>query len=593
MKRASLKGNTMNLRDYQVECLEALVTYRRSGGNRALVTLPTASGKTVVFAQIPRAARKRVLVVAHRTELLDQAKNKMQAASPDMEVGLEQAASHASDTSNILLASVQTLAVSPHRLQALDPTEFSSIIIDEAHHTPAKSYQRILHHFGLCPDPDLVERRYAEGDIQDSYDARHIHKDSYEDWRVPEWAPYLIGFTATPGRTDKRGLGYYYDEIVYARTIREMMDAGWLCKVRGIHVTTDTDISDVKVRAGEYVERDLSEAVNTPERNALITLAYHDHAEGRQTLVFCVDREHAGAVCEAFREDGITAELLLGNTPPVERRRIVAGYSAGSIPVMVGVMVFTEGFDAPATSCIIMARPTRSSLVYTQAIGRGTRIAPGKEDLLVLDLVDVSKKTSVQTVNSLFGLPPKLKLEGEDVVKAQETLEQYEGQVPFEAMGDVSCFDDLDRLAREFDPLRQTALPSWLESATRNAWVPTSWGYALSVMGKGQMGVIENLLGQATVRWKEQGRRPIQLGEPRYNDARDAVIWADQWISREAGGVGRLLDRDAAWRDGAPSEKQIEYLKRLKIIYPANITKGQASSLIDRERARRTGGMRH
>lgn len=569
----------VELRDYQNECLLSLTEYARGGGKRALVTLPTGTGKTVVFAQIPRAAKKKVMVIAHREELLTQALEKMRVANPFMSFTLEQAGSHADPTAQVVVASIQTLAVGKGRLDKFNPLDFSCLVVDEAHHIAANSYQRFLEYFGLAPNPD-----WKPDPEMDLADRRKAYRRMYAEFKVAEWAPLLVGFTATPGRTDKIGLENTFDDIVFSRTIREMMEAGWLCKVRGQQVWTGVDITGVRTAHGEYVESELSEAVNTPERNALTVHAYKDYALGWQALVFCVDRQHARDMAAEFDAAGIVTACVLGDTPKDERRALIAAYSRGEIQVMVGCMVFTEGFDDPGTSCVIMARPTKSSLVYTQCIGRGTRLFPGKESLLVLDLADVAK-TGVQTVNSLFGLPPRLKLNDTDVLEAQRIVESFEGQIPMVDMGEVEDFSDLTRMAREFDPLRMLKLPKEIEDATHNSWVPTSWGYALSIMGRGQLGVVEDLLGHATVRLKPPGERIRSLGE-QYADVREAIIAADAWLEAEAGDVAHLMDRDAPWKRQPASSKQKAALTRLKIKYLPNLTKGNASQLIGEAQAK-------
>lgn len=211
----------LELRDYQQEALEKLLAYRRLvdeghpyGGQRALVAMATGTGKTVIFAQFPRFAAKKVLVIAHREELLAQAAEKIQDANPTAAVDIEQAERHASPNAKVVVASIQTLAVSRTRMAALDPSLYSSVIVDEAHHVVALSYLKLLAHFGLVPrvddlDQDVIGRKQVNAEVAGRFEA----------FRPSASTPYLVGFTATPSRTDGRGLEWVFDDIVFSRTI--------------------------------------------------------------------------------------------------------------------------------------------------------------------------------------------------------------------------------------------------------------------------------------------------------------------------------------------------------------------------------------
>ena len=223
---------------------------------------------------------------------------------------------------------------------------------------------------------------------------------------------------------------------------------------------------------------------------------------------------------------------------------------------------------------------TKSSLIFTQEVGRGTRIAPGKADLLVIDLVDAYKSAGVQTLNTLFGLPPKLDLNGLDALTAKRAMDDLEDKVPPEMLLDALSLSDVRRIASEIDPLRATTLEPWLEAATTLAWVRTGFGYALSVLDKGQLGVIVDTLGHSTVRLKAPMQEAVTLG--RYGDPGTAMAAAEHWVLEQAPGTAFMLDRSARWRADRASDKQLMLLLKLKIPHPAKITKGEASALLDR-----------
>lgn len=300
----------MEMRPYQVECIAAHLKYAHQKVKRQLVAMPTGTGKTVMFAQIPQKAQgRRVLVIAHRTELLAQAATKISESNPDLKVEIEQAGQKASPATQVIVASIQTLAVSPERLENLDPDNIGVVIIDEAHHATAKTYLRVLYRFGLAPDPDSITNYQLTAKKLNS-ETRKL----FMDFQLPPNAPYLFGYTATPHRTDGIGLEYVFDEIVFQRSIQDMMKEGWLADIRGIQIPTETDIEDVKVSRGDYQEKALSEMVNTKPRNETLVNAYLAHAPDRQALCFCVDVEHTEAVTEAFQEAGVNTAMVVGTT---------------------------------------------------------------------------------------------------------------------------------------------------------------------------------------------------------------------------------------------------------------------------------------
>jgi len=559
----------MELRDYQRECLIKSRNAIRRGLKRGLVSLPTGTGKTAIFSHYPKLFEGKMLVLAHREELLDQAAEMVQTINPDLNVQVEQAGRRADKDADIVIGSVQTL-MAPARLSRWEPDEFSTIIIDEAHHSVAASYLKILCHFGLVPDVSGAATK-AEA------------KSMYEDFAPSESAPSLLGFTATPSRTDKRGLEWIYDELVFSRTILEMMEAGWVCSIRGQRIGTDTDISEVKVRAGEFAVGDLSEAVNTAERNGLVVSSYLTLAAGRQAIAFAVDVKHANDLYESFLSAGVKAGVVVGETAADERHTVINEYRDGVINVIVNCMVLTEGFDAPITSCLLMARPTKSQLLYTQMLGRGTRTAPGKDDLLVIDLVDVGK-LGVPSLNTMFGLPPKLKVDDDDVLTTRKVMDELEAQIPMSALDNAVSIQDVRDLAQQFDPLNAARPEDFIQATL--AWVKTSFGYALSMGDGGHLGVIVGHLGASEVRMRGRDGYTESLGWHKYPQV--AIAMAEQWVRANRSEQLKLLENTASWRGGAPSEKQLNLLKSLGVRVPVGATKGDVSTLIDAHMAGRS-----
>lgn len=567
----------IQLRDYQLECLEAIKNAAHRGVKRQLVVLATGTGKTVIFSQLPKMIRggRQMLVIAHRTELLDQAAEKIQWANPGLNVEVEQANRRVSPHAQAIVASIQTLSVSPKRLASLAPDTIALVIVDEAHHCTASTYVSLLHRLGLAPDVAGISKDRSQA--------------AFASFKPDRNAPFLVGFTATPHRTDSIGLEAVLDEIVYSKTITEMMRTGWLCKIVGKRIETNADISGIKVTRGDFQEGSLSDSVNTPERNSLAVKSYLALASGRQALVFCVDVEHTQSMCQTFTDTGVKAEYVIGSSPQDLRGDIVQDYKSGKIQVLVNCMVLTEGFDAPETSCIVMARPTKSSLLYTQMMGRGTRIASGKEALLVIDLVDIGA-AGVQTVNTLFGLPIKLEIDQDDgVLAAKDLFDEEAGHLPLESLKDARTLEDVRRMARDFDPLQQAMMPAHLEPVCTLAWVKTSYGYALST-NDGHVGIVENLLGQCSLRVvsRSRGAEPGLQGGSRLlgfaQTVEDGIRQAEKWVRENMGGYAGLLDKNAKWRvsKDPATPSQLKWLTKKGIHHPPEITKGQASALLAR-----------
>lgn len=557
--------------------IEKYYGFELDGDKRYLLsdfTVTHNTGKTVIFCAMAARASKKVLVLAHREELLKQTLEKIHETDYSLKATLEQASNRMEPNSKVVVASVQTLARTPQRLHALHSQDFSLVILDEAHHATARSYIDILSHFGLMPRFDTIG-------ISESTTKREWQShasDLMKEWEKPDHtAPFLCGFTATPHRSDGRGLEWVFDEIVYSKSMIEMMREGWLIPIRGIRIGTEEDISGVKKSRGDYAIGELSAVVNTEDRNQLAVDSYKRHANGRSTIVFAVDVEHAMEITKCFRDAGLRSEYVVGARGRMERNRedIIKEFRAGGLKILVNCMVLTEGFDAPECSCIIMARPTYSSLLYTQMIGRGTRIAEGKKDLLVIDLVDMGKRTGLATVNTLFGLPPNIA-----PGNLLTTMDAYEDMSDMTMTDDMlenaTSLDDLKVRAKAFDPLLQVQLPVGMSS--RFSWVRTGFGYALSIPGGPQLGIVENLLMQGELKIKRPGFTSERLGT--YSSARAAMVIADEYAENNFEGKMNVVRVGARWRRNKPSQKQLAAAVRAHIKITDAMTSGDVSDLL-------------
>jgi superfamily II DNA or RNA helicase len=332
---------SITLRPYQVECINSIPL---SGSY--LIQMATGLGKTVTFANIPR--KGKMLILSHREELVRQPLKYF-----DCQCGVEMAGSSATPLDEVVSASVQTLT---RRLNRFDPDEFDIIITDEAHHAAARSYRRIYDYF-----------------------RPRLH----------------LGFTATPNRGDKVRLDDIFQDILFQRDLKWGIQNMYLSDIYCRRVNIGYDLRSVRTTHGDYAPGELEEAMDgTADAIAEI---YEKMAEGA-TLIFAVSVKHANDI--AAKIPG--AVVVTGETP--NRAEIVKSFTDGKIKCIVNVMVFTEGTDIPRVETIIIARPTQSDALYTQMVGRGLRMYPGKRYLNLIDCVGITGKASLCTAPSLLGI---------------------------------------------------------------------------------------------------------------------------------------------------------------------------------------------
>jgi superfamily II DNA or RNA helicase len=538
----------MNLRPYQRECLERILIRYKQGRRRLLVSLPTGTGKTVIFAKMPEflAMKKRMLVLAHRQELLDQAAAKFHAVAPELSVGIEQGGRSAPSDARVVLASVPTVGrQESRRLQRLDPEQFYVVVVDEAHHAVAPSYRRVFDHFGL----------FAEGTKR-----------------------LLVGFTATARRGDKLTLAEVFEEIAYAKSLPDMVRSGYLCTVRGWRVSSSVDLGGVRVRHGDFVESDLARAVDVPERNGLVVGAYRQIAAGRRAIVFCVNVAHVKALAAAFEDAQVHAAPVWGAMPGEDRQDALRRFREGRLDVLTNCNVLTEGFDEPRVDCVIMARPTHSQLLYAQMVGRGTRLHDTKSDVVVIDIADNSARHKLAGLNALFDLPESLDLGGHGAIETVDALDRLSEAMPWVDLGRVERAEDLDHVAERVDLFRFEP-PSEIAAFTRFAWCGTpDGGYRLNLADGEWITLREDALG----RWDATLMNPRAAARmpPPMADLASAIGAVDAVVARDRAKMVSLLTLDAHWRGQKPTEKQLELLRRRRIPNPNGLTRGQASWLI-------------
>lgn len=359
----------IRLRPYQLAAVDAVYD-QWEAVRSTMLNMATGLGKSVCFAETMRrwdvSAQGKILLIAHRRELIFQAIGHARRAG--LSSGIEMAGKHATGQEDVIIASVQTLNATRKcglcfgegcdecydgkvkRFTRFNPRDFGLIVCDEFHHFTAKSNRNVMTWFNQNP---LLK---------------------------------TLGVTATPRRADKDGLHNICDTVAYTMELREAIDEGWLVPIKQKFVTVEgLDISKVEIRAGKLNEGQLEAAflgTSAEEEEMLHSVVKPtiDEAAGRKTLVFAAGKDHAIKLAACFAAHGVDAGVVVEHTDPIERAKLIDRYSNGDLQVLVNCMVFTEGFDAPATEIIANCRSTKSESLYLQIIGRGTRPLAGVVD---------------------------------------------------------------------------------------------------------------------------------------------------------------------------------------------------------------------
>lgn len=544
----------MSLRIYQDKALQNSKLKFDSGVNRQLIKLPTGMGKTVVFCSVPEyfGFNKRLMILVHREELASQAAEKAAIWNTGKTVGIEMADSEAGN-SDIVVASVATIGKkSSSRLQLFNPKDFDALVIDEAHHATAKSYLNVISHFD-------------------------VHNDI---------SRLLLGVTATPNRSDGEGLNKVFQEIVYDYSLLDGIEDGWLAPLRGIRISSQTDLDIVSSLAGDFNQGELDTAINQETRNRLIADSWLEHAAGKQTIAFTSSVNHAIGLANAFKGKGVKAEAIWGEDNARESK--LAKHRNREIQVICNVGILTEGYDDWRIECIIDAAPTKSETKYVQMIGRGTRIQEGignmkeaiannvvlqKKDCLILDIVDNTTKHSLVTLPTLFGLHPKFNFEGKQVITVLDKIKKIQEAKQVQEVK-ADNLQDFQVQTEEVDLFKVTFSPEVVQYSEFQ-WKKISQDhYKIFIPNCGECVIKGNLLGSYDI----DGRVYLQTLKSSKPKFKDAINYADDLMRKFAGPQNlSLLRREAKWHGDPPTEKQLKLAKAMGIQVPALASKGDVA----------------
>lgn len=518
-------------RPYQNEAIEAVFYAWDRGWCRPAVVLPTGAGKTVTFAHLIKKYREhneaRVVVLVHRDELAKQAREKILAVVPDLDVGIVKAEQNDSEA-DVIVASVQTL-FNPDRRGQLRGV--GMVVVDECHHYAAPAYREVLEELGLFDGSVLG-----------------------------------VGFTATMNRSDTYGLGDIWQEVVYEKDILWGIVNGFLVDVRAESVTVDDlNLAEIARNRGDYQEGKLGEALVNSGAPDVVARAYKEKAGERQGIVFCPTVACARAFTQAFNASGINSALITGETPIEARQSDYTLYRAGLIQVLISVMALTEGFDMPQAEVAVVARPSQSASLRIQMIGRVLRPFPGKDEALVLDVVGALNGGALQGFTDLSEtiVPP---LPGESVSEAYER--------------DLSERDSVERdvqtgkVTTHVVNLFKGSKAAWMQTKKGKWFIPTRDGYVVLMPKDDKFRV-----AKTESKWKLKGPSSGWLTE-RAMPLDLALAWGEQ-LSIELDPL--LAEKDRSWRTrrAKPSPKQFALADRLKIVYDPKIRKHELAELID------------
>ena len=504
------------LRPYQQQARDRIHAEWDAGHTRTLLVLPTGTGKTIVFASVAAdqvRAGDRVLILAHRGELLEQAADKLQRST-----GLVSAVEKAESTCldiwfRVVVGSVQTLQRTA-RLERFPQDYFGTIIIDEAHHAITDGYRRILDYFSGAK---------------------------------------VLGVTATPDRGDMRNLGEVFDSLAFEYKLTDAIKEGYLCKIMAQTIPLQLDITSVTMSGGDYAVGDLGTALDPYLEQIAAEMARR--CKSRKTVVFLPLIKTSQKFRDLLNAHGFRAAEVNGQSD--DRRQVLADFDAGKYNVLCNSMLLTEGWDCPSVDCVVVLRPTKVRSLYSQMVGRGTRLSPGKTDLLLLDFLWMTDKHELCR-------PADLVCEDRAVARQMT-----------ETLAETGCPEDIEEAAAQASEdvvtQREEALAKQLEEQRRKkAKLVDPLQYEMSIQAEDLAGYVPAFGWEAGPPSEQQTAALEKLGI-----LPDAV--------ESAGKAALLLDRLNKRRDeGLTTPKQIRCLEKYGFQHVGTWSFEAARHMIDR-----------
>jgi superfamily II DNA or RNA helicase len=516
----------ITLRDYQKESVDRFFDRLNHHVKRQLIVLPPAAGKTIIAAAISKQYfhqvndKAPILFLAHRDEILKQTERKIKYVWEEVSIGRVKGKEN-NQNATVILASTQTL------IRGRDIIRPSLIIYDEAQHALSKGSQQLLMELGCFQ---------ADG-------------------------PPLIGITATPYRSDHMGLGDVFQEIVYKKTIMDLILAGYLCEIRGKKVVVkDLHFTNMPVENGDFDQNYLGEVMSDNHVVQTVVKAYLEQASHLKTIVFAVNKKQTYEIVEQMKRQGIKVTGIDSSIPENKRAEILKQFEKGEYRVLVNCSLLIEGYDQPDVSCVLIARPTRSKSLYTQMVGRGLRLHPSKEFCLILDVVGSLEDSKLITSYDLF-----------------QTQEKEPSKKRNQSYVRRKNIDFVQNVEAVTDPIVTYDELKLLHYNSRYRWIKLSdQSYFLSIGGKKAVYLIEEDSGRWWSLFENDDKRIFPL----YHDSL-AIEYAQgiaEVFVKEI--ESPLITMDAKWRQQPISPTQKKLLRKYNLKFDSNWTKGEAADML-------------
>ena len=506
----------MEMRPYQSEARQRIHEQWEAGRLKTLLVLPTGTGKTIVFSKVAEdqvRAGDRVLILAHRGELLDQAREKLLNAT-----GLRCAVEKAEESCigswyRVVVGSIQSL-MREKRLNQFPNDYFGTIIVDEAHHAVSDSYQTVLQHFSEAK---------------------------------------VLGVTATPDRSDLRNLGQYFESLAYEYTLPKAIREGYLCPIKAQTIPLKLDLTGVGVRNGDFTAGDLGTALDPYLYQIADEMA--NYCRGRKAVVFLPLVKTSQKFRDLLNSRGFRAAEVNGESQ--DRAEVLQDFAAGAYDVLCNSMLLTEGWDCPSVDCIVVLRPTKVRSLYSQMVGRGTRLCEGKDHLLLLDFLWHTERHELCHPASLIC---------ETAEVAQKATENIE-----EAGGPVDLIEAEEQAATDVVAQREEALAKALaEMKSRKRKLVDPLQFEMSIQAEDLSGYVPSFGWEMGPPSDKQRATLERLG-----------IFPDEIDN--AGKAALLLDRLSKRREeGLTTPKQIRFLEGKGFEHVGTWSFEAARRLIDR-----------
>jgi len=504
------------LRPYQIESIEAVKNLQE--GYNGIISLPTASGKTIIMSAIANETKGRVLIVIQSTILREQTIEKLLNTNPDLDIGSIQASLN--EVSNkIVVATRQSLTYSKStRLEKMtEHGDFELVIFDEAHS--------------------------AVGQIKKILNKLNSNIKA-------------VGFTATPWNPEMQKV---FHGTICEKPILEMIKNNYLCEPKAIYVHSDVDLSNVKTIAGEYNQRELEDTVNTDNRNDIIVKSYIKYALDRKsTIVFASGISHARDICKTFNDNNIVCDYIDSTIEDSKREEIMEKFNSGKLPVIVNVGILTIGYDNSRVDALIFARPTKSKILYVQCLGRGLRTSEDKLNCLVIDVVDIVRKHDLMTMTDIFGVEIK---DGETLTDAIDREEKDKAEkLKREELAKQKEIERLALIAEELK-LFKTNMSDYFCEAYYDWYKCNNEIFALSTNSDYHYIIYKNLNDNVFELYFVNTTNKINTKD--YISEDDNLInlieEAEKYASRK---YSTFLDRKAKWKYELATQKQLDWLKK-------------------------------